>query len=304
VIRPVDLPKVRHELCRWYEHGAEEFFRDDEGASRQGLSAEARAESGLSAASRAELFFVSAEMLELATVAAKSVPNYGLQPEDLPSPSGLMYSPAPFFEHTPKDAAESALSYTGLLWRSLPPFDAAPNGGIVVGWLVDRSMWIDRDHMTDDLAAKARASFPPLFEDTRFVFWPFEYETIAEDDPAYMWSEAESPMFIAKTAWLLMQQTVATVSSIEYKRDDRRRLQREKITLDPVRIITLRRPRSDGEHGESDREYRHQWIVRGHWRQQWYPRRNVHRPVWIAPHVKGPEGAPMLGGEKVYTWTK
>jgi hypothetical protein len=52
----------------------------------------------------------------------------------------------------------------------------------------------------------------------------------------------------------------------------------------------------------SERDYQHQWVVRGHWRQQWYPSRNVHRPIWITPHIKGPEGAPLLGGERVFHW--
>jgi hypothetical protein len=34
--------------------------------------------------------------------------------------------------------------------------------------------------------------------------------------------------------------------------------------------------------------------------QAWGHRRELRRPVWISPHVKGPEGASMLGGEKVY----
>jgi hypothetical protein len=71
----------------------------------------------------------------------------------------------------------------------------------------------------------------------------------------------------------------------------------------PVRVINLRRRAASTIAGQSDREYHHQWIVRGHWRDQWYASRGVHRPVWIAPHVKGPEGAPMLGGEKVHAWT-
>jgi hypothetical protein len=65
-------------------------------------------------------------------------------------------------------------------------------------------------------------------------------------------------------------------------------------------VIELRRPKTSSGPGDGDREYHHQWIVRGHWRQQWHPKRQVHRPVWIAPHIKGPEGAPLIGGEKVY----
>lgn len=48
-------------------------------------------------------------------------------------------------------------------------------------------------------------------------------------------------------------------------------------------------------------EWHHQWIVRGHWRNQAFGEgRKQRRPTWISPYVKGPEDAPMLGGEKVY----
>ena len=29
------------------------------------------------------------------------------------------------------------------------------------------------------------------------------------------------------------------------------------------------------------------WIVRGHWRNQWYPKLNTHKPKWIDPFFKG-----------------
>jgi hypothetical protein len=105
------------------------------------------------------------------------------------------------------------------------------------------------------------------------------------------------------TAWLLMQQPVTTVADATFDRAERRRLARQRLDDRPVRVINLRRRAASTIAGQSDREYHHQWIVRGHWRDQWYASRGVHRPVWIAPHVKGPEGAPMLGGEKVHAWT-
>lgn len=72
-----------------------------------------------------------------------------------------------------------------------------------------------------------------------------------------------------------------------------------------MRFIDLRRARTEpfdrsGE-GSADRtrEYRHRWIVRGHWRNQYYSTRGDHRPIWIAPHFAGPEDKPLLGGERV-----
>jgi hypothetical protein len=39
--------------------------------------------------------------------------------------------------------------------------------------------------------------------------------------------------------------------------------------------------------------------VRGHWRNHWYPSLGDDRPMWIAPYLKGPADAPLLGGDKV-----
>jgi hypothetical protein len=75
-----------------------------------------------------------------------------------------------------------------------------------------------------------------------------------------------------------------------------------------VRIIDLRRavspPREPGP-GDDGRVYRHRWIVGGHWRQQAVGAgRTQRRPTYIASHVKGPEGAPMLETERVNVWRR
>lgn len=105
-------------------------------------------------------------------------------------------------------------------------------------------------------------------------------------------------------SWLLMGQTLSSREIVRAPRAARRRLARDTPGLDPtVRYIDLRRirtttvgaPPTDG----AGRTYRHQWIVRGHWRNQWYPSRGDHRPIWIAPHLAGPEDKPLLGGDRV-----
>ena len=45
--------------------------------------------------------------------------------------------------------------------------------------------------------------------------------------------------------------------------------------------------RGEGPHWKS------RWLVRGHYRAQWYPSIQAHKVVWIAPYLKGPEGAPL-----------
>lgn len=63
-----------------------------------------------------------------------------------------------------------------------------------------------------------------------------------------------------------------------------------------VIVVHLRKRAPSESHGEQGGapEWSHRWIVRGHWRQQFYPTTNTHRPVFIEPYVKGPEGKPLL----------
>lgn len=67
-----------------------------------------------------------------------------------------------------------------------------------------------------------------------------------------------------------------------------------------VRVITLRRPAATGTAAEPEGEdagfpHSHRWWVSGHFRAQWYPSLEAHRVIWIAPYLKGPESAPLLG---------
>jgi hypothetical protein len=105
--------------------------------------------------------------------------------------------------------------------------------------------------------------------------------------------------------WLLMGQTLTRSEHLTAPRPARRRIARTDPNLDPtVRYIDLRRARTEPTDHTTDqhtsgRHYRHRWIVRGHWRNQYYPSRGDHRPIWIDPHLAGPEHLPLLGGERV-----
>jgi hypothetical protein len=99
--------------------------------------------------------------------------------------------------------------------------------------------------------------------------------------------------WIAAMLWI--QQMVIVTERREPDRHTRRRLERSGITPSPIHVVRLRRavvsghPNTSNEH----KEWTCQWIVRGHWRQQFYPSTNAHRPKWILPYVKGPEDAPL-----------
>jgi hypothetical protein len=87
--------------------------------------------------------------------------------------------------------------------------------------------------------------------------------------------------------------TVDAISSLP--RAERRRHQRNGGGSSSVRIVKLRRRESAHEpgNGETHREYHHRWVVRAHWRRQWFPGEKSHHSIPIAAHLKGPEEAPL-----------
>jgi len=123
------------------------------------------------------------------------------------------------------------------------------------------------------------------------------FQDLSDSPPeeAYRESDARDERFLrllsASIAFLdqrILAPRIATLS-----RSDRRRVER----LAPeslIRVVELRK-REHATHPSTNehRDYSCQWIVRGHWRQQWYPKLNRHQPKWITPYVKGPEDKPL-----------
>jgi hypothetical protein len=65
---------------------------------------------------------------------------------------------------------------------------------------------------------------------------------------------------------------------------------------DEVHVTALRRRDRQLASAETTGvNYSHQWVVEGHWRwQPCGPGRSERRLIWIAPHIKGPDGAPLI----------
>ncbi|MCR4373437.1 MAG: hypothetical protein NUW22_01150 [Acidobacteria bacterium] len=98
-----------------------------------------------------------------------------------------------------------------------------------------------------------------------------------------------------RALWLLTSQRSVTEQSQETPpRAFGKRAERAGI-VPLIRVIRLpRRVREQGAAELGHVDWHHRWIVSGHWRQQpWGPERKRIRPVWIAPHVKGPDDKPL-----------
>lgn len=329
-LRALDVPVIRDEVSAWLlEYGPAVY----EGAIRAGkqnmkpTASPNRAAAILAAEevrrlAHADLYFVSGDMADLAVAAATSLPAFTLMPEDLPSPSGLIVFERPLttFDEAPwhlgADIPAGELAVTAASWSHWS--GGNPDwklGGVWITFYTDRDSAIAsgiKMGMYDQSRAElVRRSSPRLLLDNE-VQAPFTPEpvgvSIGGAEPVAQDTAPETGLHrwvgVLKTTWLLMQQPMVDVVATATDRAARRRYERLEKPVPLVRTIRLRRPANPHGSGETDREYHHRWIVRGHWRQQWFPARQVHRPIWIAPHVKGPEDAPLLGGEKVYAWMR
>jgi len=104
---------------------------------------------------------------------------------------------------------------------------------------------------------------------------------------------------------LMMQPMIVTVDTVRSGKKDAFLLPSGEVIEPEIRKISLRPMRYvKVDHDHSGRIYSHRWVVRGHWRAQWYSASEEHRTVYIAPYLKGPEGAPLLTQPKIYVWSR
>lgn len=279
-IRPQDLPELRAEMTL-FEDGRD---RDDNRVDvAKGLSG-------------AELFWASSAMVELGAAASASLPSFVVNEQDLPALDGLLTFESPILvDQKNGGGGRRQCRIQGVFWMTFR------QGCFIIWPLLVRN---DVGSTVSPHAGLPLLALPKalprnalLIDFGSAAWWA---DRISGSEAGW---ETVAPLLLSM--WLLMQQQLAEVQTVEPDRATRKRLQRAGHEPASVRVIELRRPKHAGsDAGESGREYQHQWIVRGHWRNHWHPKREVHRPVWIAPHVKGPEGAPMIGGEKVYAWKR
>jgi hypothetical protein len=287
-IRPIDLPELRVDAIRFSLENRDAMEKliagTIAGPSVDDSQQAKRVVDVISSdATHAELYWVASGMVELARTAAASLPTFEVKPEDLPSTSGILCMESPIWV--------GDWPVRGLLWSDSP----VGNGLLLATFL-------DRDEMYGRAGREAPSAIPLMVWNPSSGFAVKYQDAQWKDLSGHHLLQDLLPFLLS--AWLLMRQPLAEVIDQEVDRSAKKRLRRAGREPQPVRVINLRRSASSGEQGDGESNYHHQWIVRGHWRNHWHPKREVHRPVWIAPHVKGPEGAPMIGGEKVYAWKR
>ncbi|MCW6004318.1 hypothetical protein K1W54_06945 [Micromonospora sp. CPCC 205371] len=99
--------------------------------------------------------------------------------------------------------------------------------------------------------------------------------------------------------WRIQAQPITVAAKPPLDRPARRRAARASLVHD-TRVVMLRRTSPVGEPGDGEAKwhYRVRFVVKGHWRRLHDQNGQPYR-IWIHAYIKGPDGAPLLHGEKV-----
>ncbi len=208
-------------------------------------------------------------------------PDAHLRPEFMFSDSGLVFFGRPFtFENRPDDSPFREPA-AGTMWHRV-------DDGMLFSFIRhDEEGW---SHM-----------FGTLWTIGTPVDHPQTPGSIADAERQLM--QQDDRRFFLALHLLLTQGGVLETADVPLDRATRRRETREGRPEPKVRVIYLRGSDSHGSFN-TGRHLSKRFVVRGHWRNQAYgPRQSLRRPTWIAPHVKGPDGAPLDKRPTVYALT-
>ena len=306
-----DLPDLRLRMAEFMQHHGTAWMpymfqslapedEHDELPTAEEIRALAR--SGRAGLRDAVLFYVDDDLADIALHSGVPI-EAGFMPYDLPAKQGLVYYDHHCASHADDVAEVTVGNKCGMVaaWNVHEPTEERPNGH------VDLFVYLHRDEFRQAMEHKFGVGvlgemydrLQPeyvLVDVMSLIFAPvggeLQYWASTEEQQIYL------RMLVATCH--LMRQQLAETDVTPPTRSVRRRHERAGLEPPEIRVIRLRRTQRKETTGESRREWRHRWIVRGHWRNQWYPSIQAHRPKWIEGYPKGPEGAPLLGGDKVY----
>lgn len=237
---------------------------------------------------RADPVYISNEMAELHRAAFPGFQVEPLLPQDLITNFGFVLFPEPLYL---TDINWKKLSWRGLAWW--PVMTVREEGGEhEPGIFFALFSNIDDD---DDFHETLR----PMFEDLQRRHGPMpklglSFYTIWRFGEGGPQNTRGNELFQqVQTFFRLTQQTITTSQQIKLQRATRRRAQRAGEPEKTVTVIRLRRAKHPTDHEGEPVEWSHRWVVRGHWRNQWFPSTKTHRQIFIHDHIKGPDDKPL-----------
>lgn len=255
----------------------------------------------------AETFWVDGDMVGLVNGACDTMPLQHLKQTDAPVQHGFCLLESPIYLTKRDGTDEIKLCVNALRWRqSSVTINGRPAGGYEITWYSDKydlndTVLGDRDNR----AAVSTPSLPKLMP-LMHSFWRYdqEYAETMSGDPPVEGGMLNLQQWTA-AFWTLVQQPLACRTEHAPPGQLRKRMERLQMMDKHVTVITLRhQKKAPGDEPARTIDYSHRFLVRGHWRNQYLPSTGGHRQQWINGYIKGPEDAPFIMREKVYSWTR
>lgn len=131
---------------------------------------------------------------------------------------------------------------------------------------------------------------------------PSRFDVLPEDSLEQLIERSRMQTALMQTIWRIGSQLVPTRERPQ--RQWWRDANRKGIPHREVTVITLRRGREPKEHDGEGRKITVRFVVRGHWRRQWYPSLQDHRQIWVAPYLKGEDHMPLRLTDRAWHFTR
>lgn len=264
----------------------------------------------------AEVFIIRQNMCQLIEGAMHGMPEQNLLPSDPPSESGVVLFDEPF-RISPEDAPIFAVSWTTVSVQGAGKARAIFAGDYVGRDSYKKSLFVAIYHdgrisETAELIASASESKSPeqmrryllgaprmILSDVRMMDFG-QVPQFMRPHPVFggMVTERDPIGLRLQTLFALCRQELPAVERHRPTGRELKQLRRLDMRTNSVSVIMLRR-RSDRGNEATEVQWSHRWLVRGHWRNQWYSSLKEHRLVYINPHIKGPEDKPFVMHDKV-----
>jgi len=135
---------------------------------------------------------------------------------------------------------------------------------------------------------------------TIFTEWPHDENWAGSVDIPLPHMHLKAMFHSARS--LIVQKGLFTVDDgiKDASRAERRRALRSGAPLDQVKVVYLGQHHKTADHSGAGTKLSTRFIVSGHWRnQRCGPGNKYTRTIWISPHIKGPEDAPLVISSKV-----
>jgi hypothetical protein len=236
----------------------------------------------------AEPYFVAKDICGLIEATASTIPDVPLLADMLPTPFGWVY-------------LEKSCPLGPPSQVEVSPFGNPPRLK-AFSWGLEYTK--KAGQVTDGIGMTIYEDGTPVPYPLEILTWPFGtgsdwgkdagfYATKVEEDVARKRTQAICRYIL--TLFSFLNQKLIAISHQRATRQARKRYENRWAQEAPlIKVVLLRVKEYRGKKGEgTEAEWSCRWIVRGHWRAQWYPSVVSHKAIWITPYIKGPEGKPL-----------